>query len=340
MLESVEIRGEIKDLGSKDGKTFALKLEAELEAEEIVDLYALQRNGRVVITFEPQASQQSLPMDKPAEKAEDVPGQAKLFGTDGKPRFRVRCEHCHTETTQRVWSESEANTTYLCDVCGELNVFKKLSPDDGQGDTAGDVVAAVDIEEPVMCPECESDMELGESEGKPVWICVNTNCLHQMTDEELAARNREDGDRPLICPECGSEQFTWGKGGQVCDECGHTLSFDEAISQANDDRDDPVACPKCGAPMDWSEGLNGWVCSAEGCNEFVTARAEGEEDGDQDDEDEPSDEPVDDQDEEAILRKEKRPCECSDQDTRQDLISKPNGDRVYRCLECGKERVA
>jgi ssDNA-binding Zn-finger/Zn-ribbon topoisomerase 1 len=251
MLESVKIRSEIASIGSKDGKTFDIKLEASLESEEIVSMYSLQRNGLVVIEFQPAVSQPSLPgTDKPAE---DVPGQASLFGTDGRPRFHVRCEHCNTETTQKVWGENDRQTTYLCDVCGNVNVYAKLTPEADEAEEPADdqgeqEAEAGEIEEPVSCPQCESEMEYVEEDQ--VWQCVNPECLHTMTGEEVAAM--------------------------------------QADGQSDDV--DPKPCPKCGAPMDWSEGAQGWVCSAEGCDGFESEPAsEGEdESAEPDQSDEPS----------------------------------------------------
>jgi hypothetical protein len=252
MLEPVEIRGDIKDFRSKDGSVFEFKIETELSDEELIAMRRLHRGGKAVFTIEPAVQQPSLPaMDRPAERTEDVPGQAKLFGTDGKPRIRVRCRVCNTETTQREFSSSEKATSYLCDVCGELNVFETLRPDDDHTEGEGEPVASA---KPVTCPECGLEMRFN-AEDKTM-NCVDPECGYSMDAGNFEVATEADAE-PKSCPRCGAP-MDWSEGldgwvcsgeeceqvvartkpGDGCDNCAHRgdcEAFEEGASPCDDE---------------------------------------------------------------------------------------------------------
>jgi ssDNA-binding Zn-finger/Zn-ribbon topoisomerase 1 len=248
-MESVEIKGTLEGINLKDAAGCEIKIKAEYD-----DHLRKLIKQRVVLTVEPAVEQKPLPgTDKPAA---DPPGQARLFGMDNRPRYHVRCDHCNTETTQKLVVDEPECKTYECDACHHWNQVEAPK-------TAGQPDVAPEAEEPVVCSKCGFPMKVDEAD-ESLWRCVNPDCQHTMTDETLELRNQLEEDPDTVpCHTCGAAmdydeaQDLWTCSAEGCCAVRQGEQVREAMAKgpaseptsADVDEFELLTCPDCESEM-------------------------------------------------------------------------------------------
>ncbi len=277
----VKVRGPIKDLGSKDGRKFELKMEITPDKILLPDLYDLQEHGDVeaVLRMAP-----ALPKDRTAE----VSGQTKMFTDDGKPRRMVLCGRCGYETAHKAYDGAPAEaadgrkgTLYECEICHGLDLVEDSAPaadivnkSADQPEAAGEATQPVGAEQ-VSCPKCDAKMRFEPDNNS--WVCTNDQC-QKVLHEEV----RRYG--PVPCPACYGpmdydvERDEWFCRTANAQHCPRTIPGADIRATAAEKKAEPepasdiiLICPKCGQ-HELVRGDDGetWECSGADCGHWIT----------------------------------------------------------------------